>query len=55
MQYKKIIPGIGGSRYVPYEERRGNESLVYFTRDLSAAGLCKIYARVSGNISERWP
>lgn len=51
MQYKKIIPGIGGSRYVPYEERRGNESLVYFTRDLSAAGLCKIYARVSGNIS----
>ena len=44
-----------GSRYVPYEERSGNESLVYFTRDLSAAGLRrafdKIQAPLSGSIA----
>ena len=28
-----------GNIYVPYEERKGNESIVYFTRDLSAAGI----------------
>ena len=44
------IPGTGGERYVPYDERRGNESIVYFTRDLSAEGLRRLYARVSGNI-----
>ena len=35
MANKKMIPGFGGNRYVPYEERTGNESVVYFTRDLS--------------------
>ena len=45
-----IIPGLGGERYTPYDERRGNESVVYFTRDLSAGGLRRLYARVSGNI-----
>ena len=45
-----IIPGLGGERYVPYDERRGNESIVYFTRDLSAEGLRRLYAKVSGNI-----
>ncbi len=39
-----------GSRYIPYEERRGNESIVYFTRDLSPAGLMKAYERVNANI-----
>ena len=39
-----------GRRYVSYEERTGNESIVYFTRDLSPEGLMKIYERVSGNI-----
>ena len=39
-----------GRQYVPYEERTGNESIVYFTRDLSPEGLMKIYERVSGNI-----
>ena len=43
-------PGVGGDRYVPYEERTGNESIVYFTRDLSAAGLRKLYERVNGQI-----
>ena len=34
-------PGSGGEKYVPYSARKGNESIVYFTRDLSAAGLKK--------------
>ena len=38
--------GADGSRYVPYEERTGAESVVYFTRDLSAAGLVRIFDRV---------
>ena len=46
----EIMPGAGGERYVPYEERTGNESIVCFTRDLSAEGLRKLYARVNGQI-----
>ena len=42
--------GIGGERYVPYEERTGDESVVYFTRDLSPEGLKKMYERVSDDI-----
>ncbi|MBQ0064345.1 MAG: DUF362 domain-containing protein [Firmicutes bacterium] len=42
---------IDGSKYVPYEERTGNESIVYFTRDLSAEGLEKMYNRIKGNLS----
>ncbi|MBQ2546533.1 MAG: DUF362 domain-containing protein [Clostridia bacterium] len=48
---KNAKPGTGGNRYVPYEERTGNESVVYFTRDLSPAGMEKIYERVNGNIT----
>ncbi|MBQ9228946.1 MAG: DUF362 domain-containing protein [Eubacterium sp.] len=40
-------PGSGGNRYIPYKERSGNESIVYFTRDLSPEGLLKIYRKVS--------
>lgn len=29
-----ITPGSGGNHYIPYEERTGKESVVYFTRDL---------------------
>lgn len=39
-----------GQKYVPYEDRTGNESIVYFTRDLSPAGLIKVYKKVKGNI-----
>jgi hypothetical protein len=45
------IPGTGGNKYVPYDERTGNESVVYFTRSLSAEGLIKAYEQVCGNIS----
>lgn len=54
MTNSKVVPGTGGDHYIPYEERTGSESIVYFTRDLSAEGLRKIYGRVhapmSGNI-----
>ena len=50
MADQKKLPGVGGERYVPYEERTGNESIVYFTRDLSAEGLKKIVSRVSGQL-----
>lgn len=43
--------GTGGNKYVPYDERTGNESIVYFTRELSAEGLIKAYEQVSENIT----
>ena len=48
MSNQKPVPGTGGDHYIPYEQRSGKESVVYFTRDLSAEGLSKIYARISG-------
>ena len=41
---------VDGSRYIPYDERTGNESIVYFTRDLSPEGLIKIYKKVSAKL-----
>lgn len=43
-------PGTGGEIYLPYSERTGAESTVYFTRDLSAEGLRKIYERVNETV-----
>ncbi len=43
----KPIPGNDGNKYVPFEERTGASSVVFFTRDLSEEGLKKIYDRVS--------
>ena len=34
-----------GSRYIPVEKRTGNESIVYFTRDLSPDGIMKAYEK----------
>lgn len=47
----KITAGTGGERYVPYSERSGAESAVYFTRDLSAEGLRRIAAKVNEKIT----
>lgn len=47
------VPGKDGNKYVPYGQRSGNESIVYFTRDLSAEGLAKAYEKVCGNIVGR--
>ena len=41
----RMTAGKGGEFYVPYENRTGCESIVYFTRDLSAEGLEKIYKK----------
>ena len=46
-----ITHGTGGDTYIPYNKRTGGESVVYFTRDLSAEGLRKIYERVNSNIT----
>lgn len=43
MTKKRAVPGTGGDHYVSYDERTGEESVVFFTRDLSAEGLVKIY------------
>ena len=39
-----------GNIYIPFDKRDGPESIVYFTRDLSAEGLDKIYNKVKENI-----
>ncbi len=52
-QTTEPMPGKDGNKYVPYEERTGNESIVYFTRNLSAEGLIKAYEQVSANIEGR--
>ena len=50
MAEQSPVPATGGDRYVPYAERTGNESIVYFTRDLSAKGLRRAYEQVSANV-----
>lgn len=47
------VAATDGNKYVPYEERTGNESIVYFTRNLSAEGLAKAYEQVRGRIEGR--
>ena len=44
-------PGTGGEHYVPYGERTGGESTVYFTKDLSAEGLHNIFLKVGGHLT----
>lgn len=51
MTTTKPVPGTGGEHYIPYSERSGAESIVYFTRDLSAEGLLKIFKRISANLT----
>lgn len=41
----------GGDIYIPYEQRKGNESIVYFTRDLSAEGLKKAYRKIRSSLT----
>ena len=47
MSTGKPAAGKDGNKYVPFEERTGESSVVFFTRDLSEEGLKKIYDRVS--------
>ena len=47
MNEKNPVPGKDGNKYIPFEQRTGERSVVFFTRDLSEQGLLKIYDRVS--------
>lgn len=47
---KLKVPGKDGNKYVPYADRTGEKSVVFFTRDLSPSGLKKIYDKVSKGI-----
>ena len=49
----KPVPGKDGNKYVPYEERSGESSVVFFTRDLSEEGLIKIFDRVSSVLTDK--
>ena len=53
MSKAKPVPGKDGNRYVPYEERSGESSVVFFTRDLSEEGLIKIFDRVSSVLTDK--
>ena len=48
MSQQNPVPGKNGDHYVPYAERTGEMSTVFFTRDLSAEGLRRIFSRVGG-------
>lgn len=47
------IPGTQGDYYIPYEKRNGDAATVYFTRDLSAEGLQRIYEKIQNGIGGR--
>lgn len=50
---KRMMPGKDGNKYVPYNDRSGGESVVFFTRDLSEEGLKKIYDKVASVLEGR--
>ena len=47
MTVRNLSDRMDGDRYCPPEQRSGEAATVYFTRDLSAEGLCRILTRVS--------
>lgn len=49
--FKAPKPGSDGNKYIVYDQRKGSESVVYFTRNLSAEGLIKAYEQVNANIN----
>lgn len=49
----RAIDPIGSAVNTPMQERAGNISKVYFTRDLSAEGIKKVYEKVRGAITGR--
>ena len=53
MAIHSSTPATNGQTYVAPSERDGNSSVVYFTRDLSAAGLRKAFAKVAKRLDGR--
>ena len=50
MAIHNCTPATSGGTYVPLAERDGDESQVYFTRDISPEGLRKDVSRVAGHL-----
>ncbi len=48
MSVKNPVPGTDGKKYVPFDQRTGESSVVFFTRDLSEKGMKKMFDRVGG-------
>ena len=48
---KQAVAGTDGDKYIPYENREGQESVVYFTANLSAAGLLRIFDKVGAHLT----
>ena len=48
---KQAVAGTDGDKYVPYENREGQESVVYFTANLSAEGLLRIFDKVGAHLT----
>ncbi len=49
----KASAGTGGEMYIPIDKRSGKAANVYFTRELSAEGLIKIYSALNAGLSGR--
>ena len=49
------VPGSNGDRDIPFDQRTGDTSVVYFARDLSAQGLVNIFRRVGGVLTGTVP
>ena len=47
----KPTAGTNGNVYIPFDQRNGDTSTVWFTRDLSADGLEKIFERIKDHLS----
>ncbi|MBR3224713.1 MAG: DUF362 domain-containing protein [Atopobiaceae bacterium] len=50
MTIHAATPATGGDHYIAPQERDGGSSIVYFTRDLSADGLRKAFAKIADKL-----
>ena len=48
---KQAVAGTDGDKYILYENREGQESVVYFTANLSAEGLLRIFDKVGAHLT----
>ena len=48
---KQAVAGTDGDKYIPYENREGQESVVYFTANLSAEGLLRIFDKGGAHLT----
>ncbi|MDO4807030.1 MAG: DUF362 domain-containing protein [Coriobacteriales bacterium] len=53
MAIHACTPATGGDTYIAPQDRDGGKSTVFFTRDLSAAGLRKAFAKVADKLDGR--